>query len=169
VTRGLVSVAGGCLMVLGCAVAGPPAPAPPVVVVPEVSPERIRSQATLARADDELIAGNYRAAVAIYDHFLELAPDDEAAPRAHAIRAVIDRLLSAQTAARRLERDAAHLEDEIEQLRGQLTVSRKEAARLRADLDQLKQVAADLERLKLVKADLERLKETDLRLERRAR
>jgi len=139
------------------------------VITPEVSPEHLRAQATLARADDELIAGNYRAAIAVYDHFLELAPDDKAASRAQAIRASIDRLLSTQTAARRLEHDAAHLEDEIEQLRGQLTASRKEAARLRADIDQLKQLAADLERLKVVKADLERLKELDLRLERRAR
>jgi septal ring factor EnvC (AmiA/AmiB activator) len=140
-----------------------------VVIAPDVSPEHIRSQVTLARADGELIAGNYRAAIAVYDHFLELAPDDVASPRAQAIRALIDRLLSAETAARRLEREAGHLEDEIEQLRSQLAVSRKEAARLRADLDQLRLLAADLERLKLVKADLERLKETDLRLERRAR
>jgi uncharacterized coiled-coil protein SlyX len=140
-----------------------------VVIAPEVSPEQIRAQATLARADDELIGGNYRASIAVYDHFLELAPDHVASPRAQAIRAVIDRLLSSQEAARRLERDAAHLEDEIDELRTQLAASRKEAARLRADLDQLKQVAADLERLKLVKADLERLKATDLRLERRAR
>jgi DNA repair exonuclease SbcCD ATPase subunit len=140
-----------------------------VVIAPRVSPERIRSQATLARADAELIAGNYRAAIAVYDHFLSLAPDDVASPRAQAVREAIDRLLSAQTAARRLEREAGHLEDEIEQLRSELAVSRKEAARLRADVDQLKQVAADLERLKVVKTDLERLKETDLRLERRAR
>lgn len=160
----------GGLVLIGCTVAPPPpAPLPPMVIAPEVSPEEIRVQATLARADDELLAGNHRAALAIYDHFLELASNNEATPRAHAIRAVIDRLLSTQAAARRLERDAGHLEDEIAELRGELATSRKETARLRADNEQLKQLAADLERLKLVKADLERLKETDLRLERRAR
>lgn len=160
----------GCMVLTGCGARTPP-PAPPVALLPppEVSLELVRSQVALARADDEFARGNYRAALGIYDHFLELAPDDEAVTQARATRVLIDRFLSAQAAARRLEGDVDHLDDEITELKRELAGSRKEAARLRADVEHLKDVAADLERLKLIKADLERLKDSDLRLERRVR
>jgi hypothetical protein len=151
------------LLCAGCAkrpapppprVAGPPpliirlAPALPIADYRPVAPPPERPPETLIRAEQELIAGDYRAAVARFDEFLQHFPTDPAAQRAQATRTALDGLLKLQEAAAKLEHDANLREDELARLRRALQASRVEAAR--------------------AKSDLERLKASDIRLERRS-
>lgn len=43
----------------------------------------------LQRADEQMVAGQYRRAVSLYDEFLKAHPTDRAAPRARATRNVL--------------------------------------------------------------------------------
>ncbi|HEV8308564.1 MAG TPA: hypothetical protein VGW35_12955 [Methylomirabilota bacterium] len=102
------------LLAWGCAAAsGPPASSP-------------AASALLARADDQLVAGQYRGAVSLYDELLRAHVADPATARARATRAVLDRLLLAQGEIERLHRELASRQVEID--------------RLRADLDRLRSI-----------------------------
>ncbi len=68
-----------------------------------------QSSRLLARADEQLVVGQYRRALGLYDEFLKAYPTDPAAPRARATRNVLDRLLSSQAEIERLKVDLERL------------------------------------------------------------
>jgi hypothetical protein len=83
------------------------------------------------RGDRQLVAGNYRAAIGMYDEFLRATPADPSAGRVRATRGLLARYLQA-------EEDAARLRSELNDLRAQVT-------RLRAALDKLRAIDVDAE------------------------
>jgi hypothetical protein len=85
------------------------------------------------RADDQLMAAQYRGALALYDEFLKTYPDDPATPRARAVRAVVERLLVVQTENERLRR-------ELDVRQSDLAARQAEIDRLRADLERLRRI-----------------------------
>ncbi len=87
----------------------------------------------LARADDRLIAAQYRSALALYDEFLRTHPNDPETPRARAARTVVERLLLAQTENERLRR-------ELDLRQSDLAARQAEIERLRADLERLRRI-----------------------------
>ncbi len=100
----------------------------------------------LARGDERLVAGELTAALALYDAFLKAAPDDPAAGRVRATRALIDRVQRAEAAARRLEREAAQGDEDLARARAGLSALRGETARLKTDIQRLKLIDLQLER-----------------------
>lgn len=68
-----------------------------------------QSAKLLDRADEQMVTGEYRRALGLYDEFLKAYPTDPAAPRARATRNVLDRLLSSQAEIERLKADLERL------------------------------------------------------------
>jgi hypothetical protein len=153
----------GIVLLTGCAarVSTPPPPlSPPAPVAPAVEPPAAAvvppspplpsppplPPLLLTAADEQMISGNYRAALRLYEEFVFQFPDHVEVPRAQAVRATLDRLFAVETAALRLERDLAEREDELGRLKRELVTSRLEIARLRADLERLKLIDLRLER-----------------------
>ena len=85
----------------------------------------------VTRGDDQLVAGNYRAALAMYDQFLRSNPQDAVSDRVRATRALLARYL--QT------------EEEAARARPELTDLRAEVTRLRAALEKLKAIDVQTE------------------------
>jgi TolA-binding protein len=110
------------------------------------SSEAPRSSATAAqvrllqRADDQMAAAQYRGAIALYDEFLKAYPADQAAPRARASRAVVDRLLLSQGEIERFRREIDSRQGEIERLRREVDTRQAEIDRLKADLERLRRI-----------------------------
>ena len=80
----------------------------------------------VTRGDDQLVAGNYRGALASYDQFLRSNPQDAVSDRVRATRALLARYLQA--------------EEEAARARPELTDLRAEVTRLRAALEKLKAI-----------------------------
>jgi hypothetical protein len=116
-----------CLLAPACAATSSSAPPPVPVAAPTPS------SSLLARADDRLMAAQYRGALALYDEFLKTYPDDPATPRARAARAVVERLLIVQTENERLRR-------ELDVRQSDLTARQAEIDQLRADLERLRRI-----------------------------
>jgi DNA repair ATPase RecN len=74
----------------------------------------------LRRADDQVVAAQYRSAITLYDEFLRQHPGDPAVPRVRAARSVAERLLTAQTEIERLRREADSRQAEIDRLKADL-------------------------------------------------
>jgi septal ring factor EnvC (AmiA/AmiB activator) len=116
----------------------------------------------LTEADQLLARGQYEAAVAAYDAFLQ---DQTQSPtallRARATRDTVLALLDTRAQLARLEQELAVRE-------GDLARAREDVARRDGDLGKVRQevtrLAAETERLR---QDIERLKQVDIRLERR--
>ncbi len=103
--RSLAALAASLLLV-GCAALSSTAPPP--------------SAAALKRADDQMAAAQYRRALALYDEYLKANPNDPAAPRARATRALVERLLASQAEVERLRRDVDTRQAEIDRLKADL-------------------------------------------------
>ncbi len=86
----------------------------------------------LAKADRLAAAGQYVDALDAYDELLAKYPDDSSVPRARARRDTVARLLAVQA--------------ELARVRETLVKRDAELARVRADLEHLKQIDMDLER-----------------------
>jgi len=108
--------------------AAPPggAPAPAVTAAPPADGRAAAAGALLRQADEQLLASQYRSALALYDEFLKAHPDDPATPRARATRSAVARLLAAQA--------------EIERLRLEVGTRQREIERLKADLERLRRI-----------------------------
>lgn len=89
--------------------------------------------ALLDRADDRMMAADYRGAVSLYDRFLQQNADDPAAGRVRATRSALERLLAAQGEVERLRKEVVTDRAEIERLKAETT-------RLRADLERLRNI-----------------------------
>ncbi len=137
--RGALAILLGLLLGTGCARA--PAPA----------------AAILARADAQMEAENYAAALELYALFLRESGNDPAAPRARAARIVLDRLLTSRVEVERLQREAATREADLARLARDAVARDAELARLRRD------VAARQAEVDRLKADLDRLRDIDIR------
>ena len=87
----------------------------------------------LARADDRLMAAQYKSALALYDEFLRTHPNDPETPRARAARAVVERLLLAQTENERLRRELGARQSDLAARQGEID-------QLRADLERLRRI-----------------------------
>jgi hypothetical protein len=98
------------------------------------------SKTSLAKAERLTEEGQYQQAVAAYDEFLAVHPDDSQAPRALANRDAIAGFLSARTELARARQDLAAREAEVARLREELARVRQESERMRADLERLKQI-----------------------------
>src|SRR5438105_4502768 len=85
----------------------------------------------VTRGDDQLVAGNYRAALAMYDQFLRSNPQAAVADRVRATRALLARYLQA--------------EEEAARARPELTALRNEVTRLRAAPEKLKAIDVQTE------------------------
>ncbi len=85
----------------------------------------------VTRGDDQLVAGNYRGALTMYDQFLRSNPQDAVADRVRATRALLARYLQALD-------DAARARPELTDLRAEVT-------RLRAALEKLKAIDVQTE------------------------
>jgi tetratricopeptide (TPR) repeat protein len=164
------SILGLCLVLSGCATVPAPAPKP-------------------LAGDARLAAGDYRAAIAAYDQFLQAEPNDPAAPRVRATRAVVDQMLEAAAVVPGLAREATLREAELEDAKRELGTLRDKVAALTSTLDQLSALVLEIDRQKTrreteltrtknelaaLQAELsqltdvlERLKEADLRAEKR--
>jgi hypothetical protein len=153
----------------GCTAATPGVP--PAIPAPAPSP----SSLLLARADGLLAEGDYGRARQAYGDFASQYPDDEAAPRAVAMREVLG-IMNA------LGEEVARIDVQLLRMKDQVQESERELGRLRRDLGardtelaRARQVLAErqseLGRLhaeaEQLRADLEKLKNADLRLERR--
>lgn len=100
----------------------------------------------LARADEQLQSGNYPAAIALYDEFLQANPADLAAPRVRAMRPVLEGLLQSEAEVQRLQQESALREEELSRARRELLELRAEATRVKGDLERLKALDRRLER-----------------------
>jgi chromosome segregation ATPase len=98
------------------------------------------STVSLAKAEKLTEDGQYQQAVAAYDEFLAVHPDDAQAPRALANRDAIAGFLSARAEMARLRQDLTAREAEVARLREELARVRQESERLRVDLERLKQI-----------------------------
>ena len=127
--RGVAAIAATGLLLSGCA-----------ALLTRGQPE------LLARADEQLQSGNYGAAIALYDEFLQANPADPAAPRARATQSVLERLLQSEAAVQRLQQESALREEELSRARRELLALRAEAMRVKADLERLKALDQRLER-----------------------
>jgi hypothetical protein len=85
----------------------------------------------LTRGDGQLVAGNYRGAIAMYDQFLRANPEDPSAERVRATRKLLARYLQ-------VEEEAARARLELNELRA-------EVARLKAALEKLKAIDVQTE------------------------
>ncbi len=127
--RGVTAIVATGLLLSGCAALLTPAQ-------PEL----------LARADEQLQSGNYRATIALYDEFLQANPADLAAPRVRALRSVLEGLLQSEAAVQRLQQESALREEELSRARRELLELRAEATRIKGDLERLKALDRRLER-----------------------
>src|SRR5204862_208286 len=87
--RGVTAIVATGLLLSGCVKLLTPAP-------PEL----------VARADAQLQSGNYRAAIALYDEFLQASPADPAALRVRATQSLLEALLQSETAVQAVQRGA---------------------------------------------------------------
>jgi hypothetical protein len=129
----------------------------------------VTDQATraLAEADARMARNDYLAASAAYDAYLLQFPDDAAAPRVRAVRAVIGELAALRAERDRLAAREAQLVREGAAREAQLT---RDGASRDAELTKLRQeLAARQAETARLKDDLEALKRTDLQMERRRR
>jgi hypothetical protein len=76
-----------------------------------------RAARALARADEQLAAGQYRGAASLYDEFLRASPRDAEARRARATRQLLERFLASQSDVDRLQREVDRLKADLERLR----------------------------------------------------
>lgn len=123
-SRGLVAVA---LLLASCA-SGPPASGPG-------SADRL-----LQRADDQLIAAQYRNALALYDEYLQTHPNEASSPRVRTARTAVERLLVSQVELDRLRREVETRQAEIDRLRRERDTRQAELERLKADLERLRRI-----------------------------
>jgi len=155
VKRGLVAAA---LLLAGCA-GGVSSSGPG-------SPDRL-----LQRADDQLVAAQYKNALTLYDEYLQAHPNEPVSPRVRTARTAVERLLVSQGEVERLRREVDGRQGEIDRLRREQDTRQGEIDRLRreqdtrqGEIDRLRRERdtrqAEIERLK---ADLERLRRIDLR------
>ena len=176
-------VATGILCVGLTACAAPLRPPPPTAAAPPKLSDR---------GDEQLIAGNYLAAIDYYNEFLRANPGDPAAPRVRVTQQILGRLLQAESRIPELQRDVAAgrrdlqaARDEAARIQGELTAREHEVERLRASarhmehvqrvqqlreddlLQALNRLIATLAEAKRLKKDLETLKTIDIKLERR--
>ncbi len=114
----------------------PTAAPPPVLAAPTVPP----SARLLQRADEQMMAAQYRSALALYDEFLKAHLDDPATPRVRASRAVVERLLLSQGEIERLRREVDTRQAEIERYRREVDTRQAEIGRLKADLERLRRI-----------------------------
>ena len=114
----------------------------------------------LKEADGLFEQGNYEAAVAAYDAYLEQYPEDGAALRARAARSLMTELIATRA-------DLASAQAELLTARAELTAQRERAAGRDGELTRLRQeiTARQVEVTRLREA-LEALKRTDLQMER---
>jgi len=99
-----------------------------------------RGATRLAEADRLARAGDWPAAVAVYDDYLALYPDAWAAPRALESRDTLAATLTARAELTRLRQEVVRLREELARRETDLTRVRQEADRLRSDLERLKQI-----------------------------
>ena len=100
----------------------------------------------VARADAQLQSGNYRAAIALYDEFLQASPADPAALRVRATRSLLEVLLQSEATLQRLQQESALREEELTRARRELLELRAEAKRVNVSLERLKALDRRLER-----------------------
>jgi hypothetical protein len=111
-----------------------------------LSPEPAKT--LLDQADAMLVAENYGGALALYAGFVQAHPDDTQAARARATRTALDRLLLSQS-----ELDHLRRSDELPLLKRDISDRQSEVDRLKAEMAKLR---ADLERLRNI--DLQELR-----------
>ena len=101
----------------------------------------------LDRADAKMAAADYNGAQTLYAEFVNANPGNPQAARARATQAALDRLLSSQTEAERLNQsdEIPRLRREIAERQGEVDRLKAENAKLRADIERLKNI--DLETL----------------------
>ena len=100
----------------------------------------------VARADAHLQSGNYRAAIALYDEFLQASPADPAALRVRATQSLLEALLQSEATVQRLQQESALREEELTRARRELLELRAEAKRVKVSLEWLKALDRRLER-----------------------
>jgi len=100
----------------------------------------------VARADAQLQSGNYRAAIALYDEFLQASPADPAALRVRATQSLLEALLQSEATVQRLQQESALREEELSRARRELLELRAEAKRVNVSLERLKALDRRLER-----------------------
>lgn len=100
----------------------------------------------VARADAQLQSGNYRAAIALYDEFLQASPADPAALRVRATQSLLEALLRSEAAVQRLQQESALREEELARARREVLELRAEAMRVKSSLEWLKALDRRLER-----------------------
>ena len=127
--RGVTAIVATGLLLSGCVKLLTPAP-------PEL----------VARADAQLQSGNYRAAIALYDEFLQASPADPAALRVRATQSLLEALLQSEATVQRLQQESALREEELTRARRELLELRAEAKRVKVSLEWLKALDRRLER-----------------------
>lgn len=103
----------------------------------------------LADADAHAAQGDYTVALAAYAAYLKRYPEDDGAPRARAVRAIMAELvaLRAEVAAlRAAESTRARESADLARVRQELSARQAEVARLREDLEALKRTDLQMER-----------------------
>jgi len=97
---------------------------------------------SLDRADAKMAAADYSGAQALYAEFVNANPGNPQAARARATQAALDRLLSSQTEAERLNQsdEIPRLRREIAERQGEVDHLKAENAKLRADIERLKNI-----------------------------
>jgi len=97
---------------------------------------------SLDRADAKMAAADYSGAQALYAEFVNANPGNPQAARARATQAALDRLLSSQTESERLNQsdEIPRLRREIADRQGEVDHLKAENARLRADIERLKNI-----------------------------
>jgi succinate dehydrogenase/fumarate reductase flavoprotein subunit len=127
--RGVTAIVATGLLLSGCVTLLSPGP-------PEL----------VARADAQLQLGNYRAARALYDEFLQASPADPAALRVRATQSLLEALLQSEATLQRLQQESALREEELSRARRELQELRAEAMRVKVGLERLKALDRRLER-----------------------
>jgi peptidoglycan hydrolase CwlO-like protein len=112
-----------------------------------MAPAPAPAKNSLDQADAKMAAADYRGAQALYTEFVNANPGNPQAARARAIQAALDRLLSAQAESERLKQsnEIPRLRREIAERQGEVDHLKAENAKLRADIERLKNI--DLETL----------------------
>ena len=87
----------------------------------------------LSRADRQAREGAWAEAVASYDEYLALFPDDGAAPRALESRDTLAAMLTARAELTRRREEVARLREELDGLQAEGTRLREDRTRLRAE------------------------------------
>ena len=104
------------------------------------TPEEDASGNLLEQADAKLVAEDYAGAIASYSEFVTAMPEHPQAARARATQAALEQLVATRTAIARAQqttdaarREATERQAEAERLKG-------EVAKLRADLERLRNI-----------------------------